>query len=123
MGYSAFSKQFMLHMGATDVTFSRAKRLRRAITGAEKILWEHIRNRKLLGLKFRRQHPVYCYIGDFYCHEKRLIIEVDGEIPLKKDVVEKDRIRTELLNQFGIDTIRCTNKEILDDLSSVIRKL
>lgn len=60
--------------------FSKAKELRKSMTIAEKILWKHLRNNKLNGLKFRRQHPLDIFIADFYCHPKRLIIELDGGI-------------------------------------------
>ena len=56
----------------------RARALRREATDAERFLWSLLRNRQFLGLKFRRQHPLGGYIVDFYCHEARLGIELDG---------------------------------------------
>jgi very-short-patch-repair endonuclease len=55
----------------------RAKRLRRILTPSEEAIWEHLRDRKLLGLKFRRQVPVGPYVADFYCYELRLVLELD----------------------------------------------
>lgn len=56
------------------------------MTEAEDILWKHLRNKKLNGLKFRRQHPLDIFIADFYCHEKKLVIELDGGI---HDILEQ----------------------------------
>lgn len=49
------------------------------MTAAEKALWEQLRARRFLNLKFRRQHPIFDFIADFYCHEHKLIVEVDGK--------------------------------------------
>ena len=66
-----------------------ARNLRKNLTPEEKILWQYLRNRKLNGFKFLRQHPIMLrevssgkqfYIADFYCAEKKLIVEVDGLI-------------------------------------------
>ncbi len=59
-----------LFYGASYIVRQFAKDLRSHMTPAEKILWSEIRDRKLKGLKFRRQHPINCFIADFYCHEK-----------------------------------------------------
>ena len=66
-----------LFLGANKFLFDMAGQLRRDETKAEKLLWSKLRN-KQLGVKFRRQHPLYSYIVDFYCHSHRLVIEVDG---------------------------------------------
>jgi len=58
----------------------RARQLRKQATTAEKILWKHLRNRRLNGIKFRCQHPLGRYIVDFYCPTHRLVVEIDGEI-------------------------------------------
>ena len=55
-----------------------ARRMRKNKTPSEKLLWDEIKEKKISGFKFRSQHPVYRYILDFYCHEKRLAIEIDG---------------------------------------------
>ena len=57
----------------------RVRQLRKQATPAEKILWKHLRNRRLNGIKFRRQHPLGRYIVDFYCPTHRLVVEIDGE--------------------------------------------
>ena len=65
-----------------------ARRLRRSQTGAEKVLWGCLRNRGIMGAKFRRQYPIGRYIADFYCHEAHLAIELQGGIHEKKDQKE-----------------------------------
>jgi very-short-patch-repair endonuclease len=55
-----------------------AKTLRKRLTDAERLLWTYLRAKQLEGLKFRRQEPIGKYIADFACHEKRIVIEVDG---------------------------------------------
>ena len=99
----------------------RAKKLRREMTPAEKILWEHLRTNKLNGLHFRRQQIVYGYFADFYCHQYALIVEVDGGIhELQK---EYDAEREEYLIAHGFQIIRFTNDEINKDLKGVLRKI
>jgi cyclase len=64
--------------GAAPYLFRYAKKLRNNPTKAESLLWDKLKQ-KQLGFKFRRQHPVYKYIADFYCHKLKLIIEIDGD--------------------------------------------
>src|ERR1035437_9732286 len=74
-----------LHKYSSPKIYEFAKDLRQTSTVAEQLLWEHIRNKKLSGLKFRRQHPLDNYIADFYCHEKKLAIQLDGGIHNNKE--------------------------------------
>jgi len=71
-------------------------------TLAEKLLWSKLRSRGLSGFKFRRQHPIDHYILDFYCHEIRLGIEIDGGHHAEGDIVEMDNQRTAYLTQKGV---------------------
>jgi len=98
-----------------------ARNLRKNTTEAEAILWNEIRNKKIKGYKFRRQHPLSNYIADFYCHEARLVIEVDGEI--HEYSKEYDECRSSMLNEYGITIIRFSNNEIFNDLNSVISRI
>ncbi len=77
-----------------DKSSTKEKRtiLRENQTKAEYIIWEILRNRKFLGLKFRRQHGIGEYIADFYCSEKKIVIEIDGDTHFKDDAVEYDKI-------------------------------
>jgi len=77
---------------AGPTRFEQARFLKKVQTEAESFLWQRLRNRKLNGFKFRRQHPIDKYIADFYCHETKLIIEVDGEIHLNNHQIVYDKI-------------------------------
>ena len=84
------SGEFLTHNQLQNIkTICRA--LRKQPTSSEDYLWQALRNRKLAGLKFLRQHPFGPSIVDFYCHEKRLVVEVDGGIHKQRDMKEKDR--------------------------------
>ena len=93
------------------------------MTDAENLLWQNLRNRKTLNHKFRRQHPVSKYIVDFYCHEARLVIEVDGKIHLMNDNPEHDQFRTEELESLGLKVIRFTNEDVLGNMSGVLAEI
>ena len=66
--------------GADAVTLRAAGILRKNMTLAELILWKKLKDKKIFKSKFRRQHPIDIFIVDFYCHEYKLVIEIDGEI-------------------------------------------
>jgi very-short-patch-repair endonuclease len=121
--YLGKTRQFLLHLDAPEIRFSRARNLRRVMTEAEKVLWEYLKNRKAGGGKFRRQHPLGSYIADFYCHEKRLVVEVDGEIHLNPETAEKDENRTAVLERYGIEVIRFSNQEVLENAQSVVQSI
>ncbi len=73
------------HADASWKIFENARSLKKVMTPA-KIIWQNLRNRKVSNQKFRRQHPIARYIVDFYCHEAKLVIEVDGGIHLHRRI-------------------------------------
>lgn len=93
------------------------------MTPAEKVLWNFLKNKSLEGFKFRRQHPIDKYIVDFYCHQKKLVIEVDGSIHDQLNQKEYDSGRTSVLEEFGLKVIRFRNEEVLDNFQSVIGRI
>lgn len=104
-----------------------ARELRKSQTPAEKIVWEQLRARRLLGFKFLRQHPVLLpsisekrefYIADFYCAEKKLVIEIDGSIHMLQG--DYDEARDYLMNDMGLTVVRIKNKDVLNDIQKVI---
>jgi very-short-patch-repair endonuclease len=106
------------------------RELRQRETTAEKILWHHLRNRKLFDKKFLRQYPICVdfifnrrlyYIPDFYCHEAKLVIEVDGPVHLFKK--EYDKNRDEALRLLNLTILRFENDRVLNDADSVLRKI
>lgn len=105
--------------GANKKTFLKALGLRNNMTNAEELLWEELKNREIFKARWRRQHPVDIFIVDFYCHEYKLVIEVDGEIHLLEVIQERDDGREHDIEKLGIRIIRFTNKEIYDNIESV----
>lgn len=96
------------------------RELRQSSTQAEKILWQHLKNRNLMGLKFRRQYSVDQFVLDFYCPEIKLAIELDGKIHLDKKVKNHDENRDGFIKGFGIKIIRIGNDLILEDIQQVL---
>lgn len=105
--------------GAKGDIFENAKYLRKNMTRSELILWKKLRNRDLFNFKFRRQHPIDIFIVDFYCHELKLVIEVDGEIH-NVDNKDYDLGRESELNRYGITVLRFTNAQVIYNLNSVL---
>jgi len=99
----------------------RARELREKQTPAEEMMWELLRGRRFLGLKFRRQHQIGDYIADFYCHEYRLVIELDGGIHRQKE--KKDHKRDAWLNSKGYTVLRFKNDEVLDAPETVLARI
>jgi very-short-patch-repair endonuclease len=102
--------------GAKAHIFEKAKHLRENMTEAESILWDFLRKNKVMGYRFKPQHPIDIFIADFYCHKLRLVIEVDGEMHKNEKNIRYDHSRTEELKQLGIKVIRVMNDEVLNTL-------
>ena len=112
-----------MFLGANPLIFQRAEVLRKKMTEAEKILWEVLKTKKLSGYKFRRQHPILKFILDFYCHESKLGIEIDGQVHNSKEQRFYDEDRTDILKEYGIKIIRFHNNEIIENLEVVKLKI
>lgn len=95
-----------------------AKKLRKTMTDAERLLWQNLRNRELGGYKFRRQRPIGPYIVDFVCLEKKLVVEVDGGQHAGQ--VELDTKRSGYLKEKGYQVLRFWNNEVLKEIESVL---
>ena len=100
----------------------RRKELRKNQTRAEEKLWWYLRDKRL-GAKFRRQHSIGGYILDFICKDKKLIIEIDGEIHKKKENKEYDDVRDIYFKELGYKTLRFTNDEVENDVKGVVEKI
>ncbi|CAB5717687.1 Protein of uncharacterised function (DUF559) [Aeromonas hydrophila] len=100
-----------------------AKRMRREATLAEQKLWLQLRDRRLAGVKFRRQMPIGPYIVDFISLEQRLIIEVDGAQHNEPAKRQYDGVRTAYLNQQGLRVIRVWNNDVLSRMEAVLELL
>ena len=102
--------------------FQIAERLRRDMTDTEKIIWDRVCKNQL-GVRIRRQHPVWKFIADFYCHEVKLVIEIDGGIHLRSENKEYDISRDIILKEFKIEILRFTNDEVINEPGLVIEKI
>lgn len=100
----------------------RRKELRKNQTPQEKELWWYLKDKRL-GFKFRRQHSVSGYILDFYCKEKKLVIEVDGKIHQTKENREYDEVRDKFFAELGYKVLRFKNNEINEDVKKVVEKI
>jgi very-short-patch-repair endonuclease len=108
---------------ASRELIARARQLRREATTAESLLWELLRDRRLLGRKFRRQHPIGQFIADFFCDDARLIIEIDGAVHREPTQQERDRLRETILREHGFAMLRFTNEQIFDHTEQVLREI
>jgi very-short-patch-repair endonuclease len=98
-----------------------ARDLRKRQTPAEIQLWKLLRDRRLDGVKFRRQHPVGPFVADFCCPQLRLIVEVDGGI--HDESVEQDEERTRLLAASDYTVVRFRNEQVLYGRNEVLDEL
>jgi very-short-patch-repair endonuclease len=101
----------------------RCRALRHTQTSAEARLWHRLRNRALGGLKFRRQQPFGDFILDFYCHEARLVIEVDGFSHSGGASRFADAQRTAFLERYGLHVLRFSNQEVFERIDSVAERI
>ena len=103
--------------------------LRRRQTNAERIFWEVVRNRRFHGKRFLRQHPIFhedngshrFYVVDFFCHDWRLVVELDGSSHDGQE--ESDVERSDIIEASGITVVRFRNEDVENDISGVLRKL
>lgn len=109
-------------MALSDL-IDQARELRNNQTPAEATLWRYLRHNQLGGFKFRRQHPAYGYILDFYCAKARLGIELDGGVHLNPEQVKMDYERTHDLRERKIEIIRFWNSEVINNINSVLEKI
>ena len=98
-----------------------AQDLRRSATVSEQILWNYLRARRMVGLKFRRQHPMGPFIVDFVCLKERVIIELDGLVHEGRESYDRNRDRW--LKSQGYTIMRIKNEEIEKDWENVLRKI
>ena len=105
------------------------RNLRNNQTESEKIFWDAVRQRKVMDLRFLRQHPITFlydsrerfFIADFYCARKKLVVEIDGRIHEKQK--DYDELREYIIKSLGYKVIRFTNEEIEQNLDKVVKKL
>jgi adenine-specific DNA-methyltransferase len=100
-----------------------AKTMRSNATNAEHLMWQLLRAKRFMNLKFRRQHVIKPYIVDFYCHELSLVIELDGSQHGTDEAIEYDAERTKFLDALGLSVVRYWNHDVLSETDVVLRDL
>ncbi|WNG42217.1 endonuclease domain-containing protein [Archangium violaceum] len=109
----------MSQLGLLDL----CRRLRANTTNAESLLWRLLRARQLMGVKFRRQHQFGPYILDFYAHEAKLALELDGDGHARPEQQARDAARTEFLEAHGLTVLRFSNREVLQETEAVLTRI
>ena len=107
-----------------DIDYTQlAKAQRQNPTPAEKLMWERLRNRRLGGFKFRRQHVVRGRIADFFCREAQLIVEIDGSVHSQQEQRVKDVDRDIEFRIVGYSVVRLSNDEVLNQTEAACQKV
>ena len=100
-----------------------AKTMRSNATDSENLMWQLLRAKRFMNLKFRRQHVIAPYIVDFYCHELDLVIELDGSQHGIDDAIEYDAERTKFLEALDLKVVRYWNHDVLGRTDVVLEDL
>ncbi len=101
----------------------RRRELRRNATKSEELLWTHVRREQRVETKIKRQYSVQGFVVDFYAPSVKLAIEVDGashDLPFAEG---RDAVRQKMIEEYGIQFLRFSDKEIFDDLDRVIQDI
>ena len=109
--------------GAMPILFEFAKKMRNSQTEAESFLWQYLSNNQRNGFRFKRQHPIKYFIADFYCHIKKLIIEIDGGYHQIPEQYEYDRNRDYELEELGLKILHFTNEQVLFDIENTLKAI
>ncbi len=99
------------------------RELRRRQTPAEQALWEMLRDRRLDGLKFRRQFPISIFVTDFCCFNLKLVVELDGGVHETRDQTAHDENRDFFLRSVGYTILRFPNEHVFADPDSILRQI
>ena len=111
------------HRTAPDYVIVLAREFRKNPTEPEAFLWECLRERRLHGFKFRRQHPIGRYIADFFCGDVGLVVELDGVQHTTADRVVYDRIRDEEMTLRGLSVLRIRNGELVHNPEGTVEMI
>jgi very-short-patch-repair endonuclease len=102
---------------------NKRRLLRQDATSGEKLMWNILKDKRLLELRFRRQYNIDYYIVDFYCHELKLVLELDGNIHDLVEIQLYDQKREIYLKSRGYNVIRITNDDLFGNPELIIKKL
>lgn len=112
-----------MFFGAVPILFEFANKLRNNQTEAERYLWSYLSGNKIQNVRFKRQHPIFYFVADFYCHQAKLIIEVDGGYHQLPKQFEYDENRDKELENFCLKVLRFTNERVFSDTEKVIEEI
>jgi very-short-patch-repair endonuclease len=107
-------------MDGPQETKAFARKLRRELTLPEVVIWQAVRGQRLEGFRFRRQHPIGPYVLDFYCDAAKLAVEIDGDWHGMGDQPERDSARDAWFAARGIETLRISARELLEEADGAI---
>jgi very-short-patch-repair endonuclease len=102
---------------------ARARILRSSQTSAEFRLWQALRNRKMAEWKFRRQHPIDRFVGDFVTLDGKLVVEIDGVTHATAAASRRDEERTRILESLGFLVVRVSNTDVYDNIDGVLETI
>ena len=100
-----------------------AAELRKNMTDAERLLWSKVRRKQLKGLQFYQQKIINDYIVDFYCHEEKLVIEIDGGQHYTEEKIKTDIERDQNLKELGLKVLRYSNLDVLKNIEGVLEDI
>jgi len=109
--------------GASGDIFNKARMLRGSETKAEKLLWVHLKQNKLNGFRFKRQHPISTFIADFYCHKVKLVIEIDEVYHNSAGQKIKDINRDAVMADLGLKILRFSDQEVINQIEDVLDRI
>lgn len=121
LGWGSTPKETTKYLPLPSQLKQRARDLRKNCTDAETLMWQLLRRNQLLEMGFRRQHPLGNYVLDFYCHEAKLVVELDGGQHNEVKQQSHDEKRTEYLMQQGLTVLRFWNNEVLENTEGVLQ--
>ncbi len=115
------TRNIVIGQKVSPTLWETAKLLRRRMTLEERVLWQHLRAKRLGGLRFRRQQIIGRYVVDFYCHAARLVVELDGAAHAYQ--VKQDQERDAFLSARGLRILRFKNRQVREDLTRVLAQI
>ena len=113
----------IMFYGASANVFRKAYILRISMTRAEKHLWDRLRKSMLEGFRFRAQHPIDAFVVDFYCHQAKLVVEIDEKYHFNPAQRLEDENRDYVIKEFGLTVLRFTDDQVLTDVQSVVQTI
>ena len=113
----------MKRLVKSERTIERAKKLRRAMSDEERILWMLLRDRRFAGFKFRRQVPLGDYVVDFACFERKLVVELDGSQHADPEQTAFDAKRTQVLEAAGFRVVRVWTSDLFKEREGVFETI